>query len=99
MTGTPRLKFLQVDIMVGIAALDIVINKAPRTTAYNYSIGTWLLRKLKERVTKSFIRLSKVEARNVMQAIRLALNAVGNRQMEAEARSTLERLERFCNDT
>lgn len=92
------MKFLQVDIMVGIAALDIVTNQAPHNPAFDYTIAEPLLVKLQSRVKSHYIRLSLPEARLILQAMRLAVRHVGDIRMDIQAMATVDRLERFCND-
>lgn len=92
-------KILQVDIMIGIAAFDIVINKTPnKPLNFNHQLADVTFLKLQAKIKHDYIRIGVAEAKLMLQAIRLAMRAVGTIMMEMQARPTLERLERFCND-
>lgn len=98
MSGRPRLKFVQSDILIGIAALDIVVNLAPKNPAFNYTIGEKLMHKLRREATKPHTRLNILHSRTVLQAVRLALSFVGTSEMITQARPILDKLERYVND-
>lgn len=93
----PRTKISQADVFIGIAALDIVINRIAPNPAFDYELGRSILVELQGYVERPSARIGRRKARCVLQAIRLSLRAVGNPEMSMQARPIIDRLEGFVN--
>lgn len=94
-----RMQFEAVDVLIGLAALDIVVNKLERHRAFNYELGEKLLSRLVKsaKFNSTMKRVNRREARCTLQAIRLSLRHVGNAEMSDQARPIIDKLERFAN--
>lgn len=98
MTGhNPRLKLFQVDILISIAALDIVINRLPANNIFNYEMARKLLIRCQANAKTPFMRISPPKGALILQAIRLSLRAINDPRMNDEARSFIDKLERFVH--